>query len=70
MVDLRLSKRFDFEPVQIELIAEGFNVFNWFNASGYNGRMYDLAGNPLASFGTPTGAYAPRQMQLGIRVTY
>jgi len=70
MVDFRLSKSFTFEPVRVELMFEAFNLFNWFNASGYSGRRYDAAGNPLASFGQPTGAFAPRQMQLGFRVSY
>ncbi|MDZ7309237.1 MAG: hypothetical protein ONB49_19570, partial [candidate division KSB1 bacterium] len=70
VVDLRISKSFILPPAQAELIFEAFNVFNWFNASGYSGRKYDAAGNPLLSFGKPTGAYAPRQMQLGLRVSY
>jgi len=69
-VDLRISKTFEFEPVKAELIFEAFNALNWFNATGYNGRMTDAAGNPLASFGKPSGAYAPRQMQLGVKVSY
>jgi len=70
VVDLRVSKSLIFAPVQAELIFEAFNVFNWFNASSYSGRKFDAAGNPLLSFGKPTGAYAPRQMQLGLRVSY
>ncbi len=70
VVDLRVSKSLIFAPVQAELIFEAFNVFNWFNASSYSGRKFDAAGNPLLSFGQPTGAYAPRQMQLGLRVSY
>ncbi len=70
VVDLRVSKSFIFEPVKIELMFEAFNVFNWFNASGYFGRRLDAAGNPLASYGQPTSAYAPRQMQVGARVSY
>jgi hypothetical protein len=70
VVDLRVSKSLVFAPAQAELIFEAFNVFNWFNASGFSGRRFDAAGNPLLSFGRPTGAYAPRQMQLGLRVSY
>lgn len=70
MVDLRISKRFDFNPMRAELIFEVFNVFNWWNASGFNGRIYDRAGNALVSYGRATGAFAPRQMQIGLRVSY
>ncbi len=70
VVDLRVSKSLVLAPAQAELIFEAFNVFNWFNAAGYSGRKFDAAGNQLLSFGRPTGAYAPRQMQLGLRVSY
>ncbi|HEY9187994.1 MAG TPA: TonB-dependent receptor, partial [Ignavibacteria bacterium] len=70
MFDLRLSKSFDFENFNINVMFEAYNFFNWFNASGYSGRMKDGSGNPMASFGQPSGAYLPRTMQLGIRVSY
>lgn len=70
MVDLRISKRFEFNPMRAELIFEMFNVFNWWNATGFNGRIFDRAGNALTSYGRATGSFAPRQMQLGLRVTY
>jgi len=70
IVDLRASKLFEFAPVRIELIFEAFNVFNWFNASGYFGRQLDARGNRLANFGQANGAFAPRQMQVGVRVSY
>ncbi len=70
IVDLRISKSFEVDQFKAELIFDAFNVFNWFNATGYFGRMFDATGNPLSTFGKPTGAYAPRQMQLGVRVTY
>jgi len=70
MFDLRLSKAFDFENFNINIMFEAYNFFNWFNASGYNGRMKDGSGNPMASFGLPSGAYLPRTMQLSFRVTY
>jgi len=70
IVDLRISRIFQFHPIRAELIFEAFNLFNWFNATGYFGRVYDAAGNRLATFGQPSGAYAPRQMQVGVKVSY
>ena len=57
-------------PVWAQLSAEVFNLFNWVNWSGYSGTMNDRNGNPLASFGLPSGALAPRQAQIGIRYDF
>lgn len=70
LVDLRISKNVEFTPMRLELIFEAFNLFNWFNASGYPREKFDRAGNALLSFGQPNGAYEPRQMQIGFRVTH
>lgn len=70
MFDLRISKVFDIANAKVELMVDAFNTFNWFNASGYNGTMNDQSGNQLLNFGKPSGAYAPRQVQAGLRVTY
>ena len=70
MFDFRASKVFDIANAKLEVMFDAFNLFNWFNATGYNGTMNDQNGNQLLSFGTPTGSYAPRQMQLGLRVIY
>lgn len=76
MVDLRVSKMFDISTgyegraVRLELVVEAFNVFNWFNQVGFFGRKFDAVGNPLATFGKPSDAYAPRQAQLGVKVSY
>jgi len=69
-VDIRVSKSFRFANYSLSVIFDAFNVFNWFNASGYFNRKYDARGNPLSNFLQPTGSYAPRYMQVGIRVTY
>jgi hypothetical protein len=52
------------------LVAEAFYVFNWTNWSGLSGRMHDADRNPLASFGEPSGALAPRQGQVGLRFAF
>lgn len=70
IVDLRFSKAFSFKNYRLVLNFEAFNVFNWFNAAGYFGRMYDAAGNPLSNFLAPTSSYDPRYLQFGIRIFY
>ncbi|MEX1138280.1 MAG: TonB-dependent receptor [Bacteroidota bacterium] len=70
MVDLRISKNVEFAPVRLEFIFEVFNLFNWFNASSYPPAKFDRAGNALLSFGQPNAAYEPRQMQIGLRVSF
>jgi hypothetical protein len=69
-LDLRLSRKFRFsDHTQLEAIAEGFNVLNRAN--------YQLPNNtfgtglvPLATFGRPTAAGDPRQIQFGIRLSF
>jgi hypothetical protein len=70
MFDLRVSKSFNIANTKVELMVDAFNVFNWFNASGYSSTMNDQAGNKLVNFGLPNGTYAPRQVQAGLRVSY
>jgi hypothetical protein len=70
-VDLRLSKGFRVTDGQTASISvEAFNIFNWDNYAGFAGRQSDAAGNPLANFGQPSGVYAPRQAQIGIRYDF
>ena len=70
MFDLRVSKSFNIANTKVEFMVDAFNVFNWFNASGYSSTMNDQAGNKLVNFGLPNGTYAPRQVQAGLRVSY
>jgi hypothetical protein len=70
-VDLRLSRPlFDRDGRKVSVSAEVFNVFNWNNNLSYGGTQYTTAGVPVASFGVPTGAYAARQAQVGMRVDW
>ena len=63
-LDLRLAKRFRFERSQLELIAETFNLANHVN-------FFQPDGNLQSDFfGRPTGAGAPRQVQLAIRFEF
>ncbi|HEX8891117.1 MAG TPA: hypothetical protein VF779_18360, partial [Pyrinomonadaceae bacterium] len=69
-LDLRLSRKFRFsDHTQLEAIAEGFNVLNRAN--------YQLPNNtfgtglvPLQTFGRPTAAGDPRQIQFGLRLSF
>lgn len=69
-VDLRLVKNFNIGTQRVQLSGEVFNLFNWVNWAGYSGQIRDRSGNPLASFGLPSGALAPRQAQMGIRYEF
>jgi hypothetical protein len=70
-LDLRLAKSL---PVggdrRISVSAEAFNIFNWDNYSGFNGRQKDAAGNDITSYSKKNGVFAPRQGQLGMRYEF
>lgn len=69
-LDLRLSRRVRVgERVSLEVIAEGFNVLNRMNYQVPN-NVYGTGRAPLPSFGLPTTASDPRQIQLGLRLTF
>ena len=68
--DLRLSRRFQIsEKTNLELLAEGFNLFNRANYSVPN-NIFGVGTTPLAAFGTPTAAFDPRQIQFGFRLNF
>ena len=77
-LDLRLSKRFRFtERYNLELLAEGFNVFNRTQVFGENSTLYTRSGTVLtynASFGSITSTdstlYRERQIQLAARFQF
>jgi hypothetical protein len=67
----RLSKGVNLRTGHTASISfEAFNVFNWDNYSGFFGRQKDAAGAALATYNTPSGVFAPRQAQLGIRYEF
>jgi hypothetical protein len=69
-LDLRLSRSFRLsERVGLETIVEGFNVLNRANYQVPN-NIYGQGLVPLPSFGRPTVAADPRQVQLGMRLTF
>ena len=77
-VDMRISRRFAItEGTRLELLAEGFNVFNRTQVTGVQGTLYNLSGNTLtfnAPFGTTTGAdstlFRERQIQFAARFEF
>ena len=76
--DLRLNRLIKLhERLKVELIAEGFNVFNRVNVTSINATQYQLRGAtlfPLPSLGsiaaTGTNLTRERQLQLGARFTF
>lgn len=74
-IDARLTRRFSFgEKVKLDIIAEGFNLFNRFN---------EAAGNPFYTavnafnqrkggkyYSSPTSAFDPRQFQFGFKLGF
>ncbi|MDT4954199.1 MAG: hypothetical protein QOJ02_2337 [Acidobacteriota bacterium] len=81
-VDLRLSRRFAItEKTHLEVLAEGFNIFNRTQVTSVNTTIYNVSGangvvnltyNP--AFGTTTGAdgffFRERQIQLAVRFEF
>jgi hypothetical protein len=68
--DLRLSRRIRFtERFGIEVIAEGFNLFNRANYQLPN-NTFGSGTTPPAAFGRPTAAADPRQIQFGLRLSF
>ena len=67
-VDMRLQRRFDVGRVNVEGIAEMFNVFNHRNLNTFVTNLSN------ARYGQPSGDtnidYQPRMLQFGFRLTY
>ena len=69
-LDLRLSKRFKLnERVNLQLLAEGFNILNRANF-GVPNNTFGSGLTPLATFAQPTSAFDPRQFQFGVKVSF
>ncbi len=70
-VDLRLARPlYERDGKKVSFSAEVFNLFNWNNNLSYGGTQFTAAGASVASFGVPTGAYAARQGQVGMRLDW
>ncbi len=73
--DARLTKRISFgERINLDLIAEGFNLFNRFNEAGGN-PFYTVVNafgerNGGKYYSQPTSAFDPRQFQFGAKISF
>jgi Carboxypeptidase regulatory-like domain/TonB dependent receptor len=76
-VDMRLSRKIRFgERVSLDLIAEGFNLFNRFNEAAANpfytvvNAFGERAGGNGKYYSQPTAAFDPRQFQFGFKLNF
>ncbi len=75
-VDMRLTRRIRFgERVSLDLIAEGFNLFNRFNEAAANPfyQVVNAFGERTSSgryYSQPTSAFDPRQFQFGMKLNF
>jgi hypothetical protein len=68
--DLRLRRRFQLsEHMDLDLLAEGFNLFNKANF-GVPNNTFGSGATPSATFGQPTQAFDPRQFQFGLKLSF
>ncbi|HEX8098418.1 MAG TPA: TonB-dependent receptor [Pyrinomonadaceae bacterium] len=69
-LDLRLGRKFRLtERASLEAIAEGFNVLNRANLQIPN-NVFGTGRTPLQTFGRANAAADPRQLQLGLRLSF
>jgi Carboxypeptidase regulatory-like domain/TonB dependent receptor-like, beta-barrel len=75
-LDLRIAKLVPLgERVRLELIAEGFNMFNRFNEAAASPfiddvRTFNLRASNGRYFSRPTAAFDPRQFQFGLKLNF
>jgi hypothetical protein len=80
-VDLRVSRRFRFtESMNLEFLAEAFNLFNRYQVTSVNTTLYTFSGSNLSftpngpNFGVPSGTgnslYRERQIQFAARFQF
>jgi hypothetical protein len=68
--DVRLRRRFRItERVSLDVLAEGFNLFNRSNF-GVPNNTFGSGVTPNATFGQPTAAFDPRQFQFGLKLSF
>jgi len=69
-LDFRLNRQFRVrEHIGLELMAEVFNALNRTNLQFPN-NTWGTGAIPIATFGRPTAANDPRQIQFGLRLTH
>lgn len=74
-VDARLTRKIRLgERTNLDIIAEGFNLFNRFNEAA--GNPFYTAVNAFGQrkgnkyYSSPTSAYDPRQFQIGVKISF
>jgi hypothetical protein len=68
-LDLRVSRSWGLGRARLETLVEAFNLLNRPNFMLPNA-TFGAGTTPLPAFGRPTAAADPRQIQLGVRVSY
>jgi hypothetical protein len=70
-VDLRISRTIPItERWHLQVIADGFNMLNRFNASDVNPVCDPTTGSPTCAAGQPTAASDPRTFQFALKITF
>ncbi len=70
-IDLRISRTIPItERVNLQVIADGFNMLNRFNVSDVNPVCDPTAGLPTCAGGQPTAAYDPRTFQFALKINF
>jgi hypothetical protein len=69
-LDMRFTWNAPLRSGKLQLILEGFNLYNKENWQSLNTLYGTVASSPNAVFGTPLSYYPPRQVQLGARVSF
>ena len=75
-LDLRVARLVPIgERVRLELIAEGFNLFNRFNEAAASPfiddvRAFNLRASNGRYYSRPTAAFDPRQFQFGLKINF
>jgi hypothetical protein len=68
--DMRIGKRIALgERMKLDLIADGFNLFNHTNISAVN-QLCDPAAGPVCTAGQPSAAYDARQFQFALKLIW
>jgi hypothetical protein len=70
-IDLRIAREIPItERVNLQVIADGFNMLNHFNVSGVNPVCDSTAGAANCAAGQPTSAYDPRTFQFALKLNF
>lgn len=70
-IDLRIARTIPInERWNVQVIADGFNLLNRFNASDVNPVCDPTAGSTTCAAGQPTAAFDPRTFQFALKVNW